>query len=164
MLEKGSVFVSGVLVRGQLVPSSHWYLHMSGGVHRLENVQSHDHYLAVAYREDVTMLVAHNISKPFTLDMTNDPQENISEDEGVQQMPHHNETITNENENSVSTFSFINDWNIQSIDTLTINMKLVRNGSDCYLSFDRECYPCNNLCSLLGMGENIDDLAFQSIS
>ena len=162
MLENGSVFASGVPVRGQLAPSSHWYLHMSGGVHRLENVQSRDHYLAVAHREDVTMLVAHNISKPFTLDMTNDPQENISEDESAQQTPHHNDTITNENENSVSTFSFFNDWNIQSIDTLTINVKLVRDGTDCYLSFDREGYPHNNLCSLLSMGENID-LAFQSI-
>ena len=79
MLENGFVLASGVPVRGQLAPSSHWYLHMSGGVHRLENVHKHDHYLAVAHRDNVTVLVTHDISKPFTIEMTSDPQKNNSD-------------------------------------------------------------------------------------
>ena len=159
MLENGSVFASGVPVRGQLAPSSHWYLHMSGGVHRLENVHRRDHYLAVAHRDNVTILVTHDISKLFTPEMS-DPQKNNSDIGGTQNTTQHNETtfITT----STSTFSVLIEWNIHSVDTLTNNMMLVRNGTDCYLSFDHEGYPHNNLCSLLGIGENID-FAFQPV-
>ena len=153
MLENGSVLASGVPVRGQLAPSSHWYLHMSGGVHRLENVQRCDHYLAVAHRDNVTVLVSHDISKPFTIKMTSDPQKNNSDDGDAQQTTQHNETISSEN--SVSTFAVLIEWNIHSVDTLTNNMMLVRDGTDCYLSFDHEGYPHDNLCSLVDMGNNI---------
>ena len=160
MLENGSVFASGVPVRGQLAPSSHWYLHMSGGVHRLENVHRRDHYLAVAHKHNVTVLVTHDISKPFTLEMTSDPQKNNSYDGDTQQTTQHNETISSEN--SVSTFAVLIEWNIHSVDTLTNNVMLVRDGTDCYLSFDHEGYPHDNLCSLVDMGSNID-FSFQPI-
>ena len=154
MLENGSVFASGVPVRGQLAPSSQWYLHMSGGAHRLENVHRRDHYLAVAHREDLTMLVAHNISKSFTLEMMEEQYQNMSDKGDAQQNTQHNEITSSEN--SVSTFAVLIEWNIHSIDTLTNNVILVRDGTDCYLSFDHEGYSHNNLCSLLDMGNNVD--------
>ena len=153
MLENGSVFASGVPVRGQLAPSSHWYLHMSGSVHRLDNVHSYDHYLAVAHRDNVTVLVTHDISKPFTLEMS-DQQKNISEDGDAQNTTHYNETTFIAN--STSIFSVLVEWNIHSVDTLINNVMLVRDGTDCYLCFNHEGYPQNKLCSLLEMRNNID--------
>ena len=91
MVENGSVFASGVPVRGQLAPSSHWYLHMSRGVHRLENVHRRAHYLAVAHRDNVTIFVTHDISKLFTPEMS-DPQKNNSDIGGTQNITQHNET------------------------------------------------------------------------
>ena len=70
------------------------------------------------------------------------------------------ETISSEN--SVSTFAVLIEWNIHSVDTLTNNMIFVRNGTDCYLSFDSEGYLHNNLCTILGMGSNVD-LVFSPI-
>ena len=118
ILENGSVFSSGVPVRGQLAPSSHWYLHMSRDVHRLENVLRHDHYLAVAHRNNVTVLVTHDISKPYTIEMTSDPQKNIFDDGDAQQITRQNETISSEN--SVLTISVLIEWNIHSVNTLII--------------------------------------------
>ena len=70
------------------------------------------------------------------------------------------ETISSEN--SVSTFAVLIEWNIHSVDTLTNNMIFMRNGTDCYLSFDSEGYLHNNLCTILGMGSNVD-LVFSPI-
>ena len=123
----------------------------------LENVHRRDYYLAVAHRDNVTVLMTHDIRIPFTIEMT---QKYNSDKGDAQQTTQHNETISSEN--LVSTFAVLIEWNIYSVDTITNNMMLVRDGTDCYLSFDHEGYLHDNLCSLVDMGNNVD-IVFQPI-
>ena len=104
MLKNGSVFASGLPVQGRLDSSSLWYLHMTTDVYRLENMQSRDHYLTVAYRENVTILVTHNLNEPFTPEMMMEQERILSGYRPTQDITQHNEN--NSTENSVSTFSF----------------------------------------------------------
>ena len=159
LLKNGSVFASGLPVQGILDSTSLWYLHMTEDVYRLENVQSRDHYLSVAHRNNVTILVAQNLNKPFTLEMMME-EEMLSGDELTQNITQHNEN--NSSVNSGSTFSFTLEWKIHSVDTLTSNLKLVRDDAECYLSFDHDGYPQKNLCSVPSM-QNYSDIVFKPI-
>ena len=154
MLKNGSVFASGLPVQGRLITSSMWYLHMTRDVYRLQNVQSRDHYLAVAHRDNVTILVAHNLNKPFTLEMMMEQERRLLEEGRIQSNIQHN--TTNFSENSGSTFSLHIEWDIHSVGTLTNNVMLVRDYTECYLSFDHDGYPHKNLCSPPRMGNNFD--------
>lgn len=155
MLENGSVVASGHAVRGKLDLSSQWYLHLSGEAYRLENVQNQDHYLAVAHRDNITALVAHNLSVPFTLDMMIEYE---SETSGDGEM--HNDT--NSSNTSESTFSFLAEWDIHSVDAVTNNVMLVRDDTECYLSFDHAGFPHQNLCSPRDVRRSLD-IVFEPI-
>ena len=159
MLKNGSVFASGLPVHGILDSSSLWYIHMTRDVYRLENVQRRGHYLSVAHRNNVTILVAQNLNKSFTLEMMME-EEMLSGDELTQNITQHNKN--NSSVNSGSTFSFTLEWKIHSVDTLTSNLKLVRDDAECYLSFDHDGYPQKNLCSMPSM-ENYIDIVFRPI-
>ena len=123
-------------------------------VYRLENVQSRDHYLAVAHRNNVTTLVAHKLNEPFTLEMMMEQERMLLEEGRIQSNIQHN--TTNFSENSGSTFSLHIEWDIHSMGTLTNNVMLVRDYTECYLSFDYDGYPHKNLCSPPRMGNNFD--------
>ena len=160
MLKNGSVFASGLLVQGILDSNSLWSLHMTRDVYRLENVQSRDHYLSVAHRDNTTILVSHKLNEPFTLEMMIEQARILSGDRQTQDITQHNEN--NSTESSGSTFSFQLEWRIHSVDTLTSNVKLVRDNAECYLSFDHNGYPHRNLCSLPSM-EYYLDIVFRPV-
>ena len=75
ILNNGSVLATGLPVHGIHDRSSQWYLHSTTKGYRYENVQNRDHCLAVAHRNNVTLLVAHNLSETFTLEMMMEKRE-----------------------------------------------------------------------------------------
>ena len=160
MLKNGSVFASGLPEQGILDSSSLWYLHMTRDVYRLENVQSRDHYLSVAHRDNVTILVSHNLNEPFSLEMMLEQERILSGERQTQDIRQHNEN--NSTESSGSTFSFHLEWKIHSVDTVASNVKLVRDDTECYLTFDDGGYPHRNLCSLPSMKNHLN-IVFQPI-
>ena len=153
MLKNGSVFASSLPVQGSLDSSSLWYLHMTRDVYRLENVQSRDHYLAMAHRNNITVLVAHNLNEPFTLEMMMDIERRNSENEAMQNNTQNSEI--NFSEISRSTFTFYVVWKIRSVDIVTSNVMLVRNDTECYLSFNHDGYPHKNLCPRPSVRNNL---------
>ena len=151
VLNNGSVFATGFRVQGKHESSSLWCLHSNTHGYKLENVQNRDHYLAVAHRDNVTILVAHNLSKPFTLQMMMEQERILSGDGQSQNITQHNEN--NSSGNSGSTFSFHSEWTYNFV---THKMKLVRDDAGGYLSFDQFGYPLDNLCSNSSMRNNLD--------
>ena len=154
MHKNGSVFASGLPVQGRLDSSSQWYLHMTRDMYRLENVESRNYYLAMAHRDNVTILVAHNQNESFTLEMMMKQEGKLSGEGEIQNNTEHNDT--NSTENSGSTLSLLVEWHIRSVDMLANNMMLVSDNTDCYLSFDYDGKSPQNLCSLPRKRNNLD--------
>ena len=148
----GSVLATGIPVHGIHDRSSQWYLHSTTKGYRFVNVQNRDHCLAVAHRDNVTILVAHNLSETFTLEMMME-QERISGVGQMQSNTQHNEN--NSSDYTGSTFSFHYEW---KFDFETNSVKLARDDADCYLSFDQFGYPLDNLCSHPSLENNLDTI------
>ena len=138
--------------------SSQWFFHSTTKGYRFENVQNHDHCLAVAHRDNVTILVVHNLSETFTLEMMMEQERILS---GVGQMQNNTQhTENNSSDNTGSTFSFHSEW---KFDFENLSVKLARDDTDCYLSFDQFGYPLDNLCSHLSLENNLDTIVLQTI-
>ena len=148
--ENGFVVAQGMPKRGKLQSNSQWYLHVRNDAYTLENVQKRDQYLAVAQREGVTILLAYNLSEPFTLEKMIDLEREL-----------YGEQIDC-SKILGSKFGIFTEWHINSVDPITSNMVLVKDGINCYLSFNRAGYPNRNLCSLPRMGINLD-IIFEAI-
>ena len=153
ILNNGSVLATGLPVHGIHDRSSQWYLHSTTKGYRFENVQNRDHCLAVAQRDNVTLLVVHNLSEPFTLEMMLEQDRILSGVGQTQNNTQHNEN--NFSDNTGSTFSFHSEW---KFDFETLSVKLARDDTDCYLSFDQFGYPLDNLCSHPSLGNNLDTI------
>ena len=153
ILNNGSVLATGLPVEGKHDRSSQWSLHSTTKGYRFENVQNSDHCLAVAQRDNVTILVAHNLSETFTIAMMIEQERILSGVGQPQNNTQHNEN--NSSDNTGSTFSFHSEW---KFDFETDSVKLARDDADCYLSFDQFGYPLDNLCSHPSLGNNMDTI------